>query len=160
MRMLSPEEQLKILKRGTDEIISEQELLLKLKRSLEESRPLRVKAGFDPSCPDIHIGNAVPMRKLRQFQDLGHEVIFLVGDFTGMIGDPSEQSETRKRLTKDEVRRNAETYKDQIFKILDPRRTTVDFNSRWCSSLKFEEILELASKYTVARLLERDDFIT
>jgi tyrosyl-tRNA synthetase len=158
--MQSPEEQLKILKRGTDEIISEEELLAKLKRSLEEARPLRVKAGFDPSCPDIHIGNAVPMRKLRQFQDLGHEVIFLIGDFTGMIGDPSEQSETRKRLTKEEVRQNAETYKEQIFKILNPRRTTVDFNSRWCSSLKFEEILELASKYTVARLMERDDFTT
>jgi len=157
--MPKPQEQLKELKRGTDEIISEEELLGKLKRSVETGEPLRVKAGFDPSCPDLHIGNAVPIRKLKQFQEFGHEVIFLIGDFTGMIGDPSEQSEIRKKLTKEEVKRNAETYKEQIFKILDPDRTIIDFNSRWCSSLNFEKVLELASKYTVARLLERDDFM-
>ena len=158
--MLSPEKQLEQLKRGTAEIISEEELLAKLKRSVETGKPLNIKAGFDPSCPDIHIGNAVPIRKLRQFQDLGHQVIFLIGDFTGMIGDPSERSETRKRLSSEEVRENAETYKNQIYKILDPGKTTVDFNSRWCSPLKFEGVLELAAKYTVARLLERDDFMT
>ena len=158
--MLSPEEQLKQLKRGTAEIISEEELLAKLRRSVETGKPLKVKAGFDPSCPDIHIGNAGPIRKLRQFQDFGHQVVFLIGDFTGMIGDPSERSEMRKRLSKEEVRQNAETYKSQIFKILDPDKTTIDFNSRWCSPLKFEEVLELAAKYTVARLLERDDFMT
>jgi tyrosyl-tRNA synthetase len=158
--MLSPEEQLKHLRRGTAEIISEEELLAKLKRSAQTGKPLKVKAGFDPSCPDIHIGNAVPIRKLRQFQDLGHEVVFLVGDFTGMIGDPSEQAEARKRLSKAEVKQNAETYKSQIFKILAPEKTVIDFNSRWCSPLKFEDVLELAAKYTVARLLERDDFMT
>lgn len=158
--MLSPKKQLEQLKRGTAEIISEEELLTKLKRSILTGKPLKIKAGFDPSCPDIHIGNAVPIRKLRQFQDLGHEVVFLIGDFTGMIGDPSERAEMRKRLTKKEVRENAETYKTQIFKILDPEKTTIDFNSRWNSPLKFEEVLELASKYTVARLLERDDFMT
>lgn len=157
--MLSAEEQLKELKRGTDEIISEEELLKKLERSLETGKPLRIKAGFDPSCPDIHIGNAVPIRKLKQFQELGHQVIFLIGDFTGLIGDPSEQSDARKRLSREEVKENAETYKEQIFKILDPDKTLIDFNSRWCSPLKFEDVLELASMYTVARLLERDDFM-
>lgn len=156
--MPSAEVQLKELKRGTDEIISEEELLGKLMRSAETGKPLRVKAGFDPSCPDIHIGNAVPIRKLKQFQEFGHQVVFLIGDFTGMIGDPSEQSEIRKRLSKEEVKKNAETYKQQIFKILDSARTVIDFNSRWCSSLNFEQVLELASKYTVARLLEREDF--
>jgi len=158
--MLDAEEQLKQLRRGTSEIISEEELLTKLKRSTQTGKPLKIKAGFDPSCPDIHIGNAVPIRKLRQFQDLGHQVVFLIGDFTGMIGDPSERSETRKRLSSEEVKQNAETYKNQIYKILDPDKTTVDFNSRWCSPLKFEDVLELAAKYTVARLLERDDFMT
>jgi len=155
----SPLEQLSELKRGTDEIISEEELLKKLEHSLETKRPLRIKAGFDPSCPDIHIGNAVPIRKLRQFQEFGHQIIFLIGDFTGMIGDPSQQSDVRKRLSREEVKENAETYKEQIFKILDPDKTVVDFNSRWCSPLKFEDVLELASMYTVARLLERDDFM-
>jgi tyrosyl-tRNA synthetase len=157
--MLKPEEQLKALKRGTDEIITEEELAKKLENSYKSGKPLKIKAGFDPSCPDIHIGNAVPIRKLRQFQDLGHEVIFLIGDFTGMIGDPSQQSDTRKRLSRDEVKKNAETYKQQIFKILHPQKTIIDFNSRWCSPLRFEDVLELAAKYTVARLLERDDFM-
>lgn len=157
--MKNPQEQLKELERGTDEIISEEELLRKLEHSLETGRPLRIKAGFDPSCPDIHIGNAVPIRKLKQFQEFGHQVIFLIGDFTGMIGDPSLQSEVRKRLSKQEVMKNADTYKEQIFKILDPDKTVIDFNSRWCSPLKFEDVLELASMYTVARLLERDDFM-
>lgn len=156
--MLDPKEQLELLKRGTEEIISEAELLKKLEKSVKDRKPLIIKQGFDPTAPDIHIGHAVSIRKLKQFQDLGHTVVFLIGDFTGMIGDPSGKSETRKRLTREEVLLNAETYKKQVFKILDPDQTVIDFNSRWCAPMNFEDVLTLTSRYTVARLLERDDF--
>jgi len=155
---LSVGEQIEILKRGVEHLVSEEELRAKIERSLKEGKPLRVKAGFDPTAPDIHIGHTVLIRKMRQFQDLGHEVIFLIGDFTGMIGDPSGKDKMRPRLSEEDVKRNAETYKEQVFKILDPERTVIDFNSRWCSAMSFGDVLELASKYTVARMLERDDF--
>ncbi len=158
--MLSPERQFELIKRGAVEIILEKELLHKLERSYKENKPLTVKAGFDPTAPDIHLGHTVLLEKLRVFQELGHRVIFLIGDFTGMIGDPSGKSETRKPLTKDEVLENAKTYREQIFKILDPERTIVEFNSRWYSKMSAEDIIRLASHYTVARMLERDDFKT
>jgi tyrosyl-tRNA synthetase len=158
MPLLSVEEQLKILKRGVVEVIPEEELKEKLERSIKENKPLRIKLGADPSAPDLHLGHTVPLRKLRQFQDLGHEVYFLIGDFTGMIGDPSGKSSTRKRLTREEVFKNAETYKKQIFKILDPSKTNVVFNSSWCEKMSFADVLDLTSRYTVARMLERDDF--
>src|SRR6059036_661400 len=128
---MTPEEQVRILSRGAEEILPEGALLERLHACRREGRPLRVKQGFDPTAPDIHLGHTVGLRKLRQFQDLGHTVIFLIGDFTGMIGDPSGRSETRKQLSRAEVRNNAETYKEQIFKILDPKKTIVEFNSRW-----------------------------
>ncbi|MBD3170164.1 MAG: tyrosine--tRNA ligase [candidate division Zixibacteria bacterium] len=156
--MKSVEEQLEIIKRGTVEIIQEDELVNKLEKSVKTGEPLIVKQGFDPTAPDIHLGHTVTLRKLRQFQELGHKVVFLIGDFTGMIGDPSGKSEMRKRMTKEDVLENAETYKKQVFKILDPVETMVDFNSRWCSGMVFEEVLALTSHYTVARMLERDDF--
>ncbi len=156
--MLSASEQLKILSRGVVEIIPEEELKEKLERSIKENRPLRIKMGADPSAPDLHLGHSVPLRKLRQFQDLGHEVYFLIGDFTGMIGDPTGKSTTRKRLTREEVLANAETYKRQIFKILDPTKTNVVFNSSWCEKMYFSDVLDLTARYTVARMLERDDF--
>ncbi len=152
--MLSPEKQLEIIKRGAVEIILEEELLKKLR----EDRPLRIKAGFDPTAPDLHLGHTVLIEKMRQFQELGHEIIFLIGDFTGMIGDPSGKSETRPPLTKEQVLENAKTYKEQIFKILDPEKTRVEFNSRWMSEMKAEDLIRLASHYTVARMLEREDF--
>lgn len=155
---LPASEQLKILSRGVVEIIPEEELKEKLERSIKENRPLRIKMGADPSAPDLHLGHSVPLRKLRQFQDLGHEVYFLIGDFTGMIGDPTGKSSTRKRLTREEVLQNAETYKRQIFKILDPSKTNVVFNSSWCEKMYFADVLDLTSRYTVARMLERDDF--
>jgi len=158
MPHLSVEEQLKILMRGVVEVIPEEELREKLERSIKENKPLRIKLGADPSAPDLHLGHTVPLRKLRQFQDLGHEVYFLIGDFTGMIGDPSGKSSTRKRLTREEVFKNAETYKKQIFKILDPSKTNVVFNSSWCEKMSFADVLDLTSRYTVARMLERDDF--
>ncbi len=151
-------EQMKILTRGTVEIIPEDELKERLKKSEIEKRPLKIKFGADPSAPDLHLGHTVPLRKLRQFQEFGHEVIFLIGDFTGMIGDPTGKSQTRKRLTKEEVLVNAETYKAQIFKILDPAKTRIVFNSDWCSKMNFADVLELTAHYTVARILERDDF--
>jgi tyrosyl-tRNA synthetase len=151
---MEPERQLELIKRGAVEIISEEELIERLR----EGRPLRVKAGFDPTAPDLHLGHTVLIEKMRQFQQLGHEVIFLIGDFTGMIGDPSGKSETRKPLTKEEVLENAKTYKEQIFKILDPEKTRIEFNSRWMSSMSAEELIKLAAQYTVARMLERDDF--
>ncbi len=154
MMNMSPQEQLRQLKRGAVEIISEEELVKKLERRT----PLRVKAGFDPTAPDLHLGHTVLIQKMRQFQELGHQVIFLVGDFTGMIGDPSGKSETRKQLGRDEVLQNAVTYKEQIFKILDPEATVVEFNSRWMEHLGAAGLLELSGKYTVARMLERDDF--
>ncbi len=156
--MLSPEKQLEIIKRGAVEVILEKELLHKLDRSCKENRPLRVKAGFDPTAPDIHLGHTVLLEKMRQFQELGHEVIFLIGDFTGMIGDPSGKSETRKPLSRQEVLENAKTYREQISKILDPDKTIIDFNSRWISSMTVEDLIRLASHYTVARMLEREDF--
>ena len=151
-------EEIKIIKRGIDEIISEEELIKKLEKSRKEKIPLRVKQGFDPNAPDIHLGHTVGLRKMRQFQDLGHDVYFLIGDFTGMIGDPSGRSVTRKQLTEEEVKKNAETYKKQVFKILNPEKTKVVFNSVWLSKLSFSEVLKICSKYTVARMLERDDF--
>jgi tyrosyl-tRNA synthetase len=156
--MVGPEKQLEIIKRGVVEIILEKDLLRKLERSFDENKPLRIKAGFDPTAPDIHLGHTVLLEKMRQFQELGHEVIFLIGDFTGMIGDPSGKSETRKPLTKEEVLENAKTYKEQIFKILDPDKTIIDFNSRWMSSMTVEDMIRLTSRYTVARMLEREDF--
>lgn len=154
----SVEEQMALIKRGTVEIIPENELRTKLHRSQKENKPLRIKIGADPSAPDLHLGHTVPLRKLRQFQELGHEVYFLIGDFTGMIGDPTGKSETRKRLTKEAVEVNAKSYQEQIFKILDPDRTKIVFNSHWCGSMVFSEVLDITSRYTVARLLERDDF--
>lgn len=156
--MLSLKEQVEIIKRGTVEIIQEDELIRKLGISLHEGRPLRVKAGFDPTAPDIHLGHTVLLNKMRQFQDLGHEVTFLIGDFTGTIGDPSSKVETRKPLSQEEVEKNAETYKRQVFKILDPKMTKVRFNSEWLSKMTVKNFLELGSKQTVARMLERDDF--
>jgi tyrosyl-tRNA synthetase len=152
--MLSPEEQLGIIKRGVVEIIEEEELLKKLK----EGRPLRVKAGFDPTAPDLHLGHTVLLQKLRQFQQLGHEVYFVIGDFTAMIGDPTGRSETRPPLSREEVLENAKTYEHQVFKILDPEKTNIVFNSTWLSGLGTDGIIKLAGKYTVARMLERDDF--
>ena len=125
---------------------------------LKKGRPLRIKAGFDPTAPDLHLGHTVLIQKMKQFQDLGHEVIFLIGDFTGMIGDPTGKSETRKQLTREEVARNAETYKEQIFKILDPQKTTIEFNHDWMEKMDAAALVELAAKYTVARMLEREDF--
>jgi tyrosyl-tRNA synthetase len=158
--MTEVDRQLELLARGTVEIISAKELEEKLVTALKERRPLRVKAGFDPTAPDLHLGHAVLIQKLKHFQDLGHEVIFLIGDFTGMIGDPTGMSETRKALTKTEVRKNAETYERQIFKILDPARTTLEFNSRWMNAMTAEQLVHLAARYSVARMLERDDFHT
>jgi tyrosyl-tRNA synthetase len=156
--MLEPEKQLESIKRGAVEIIGEKELLGKLERSVKENRPLQVKAGFDPTAPDIHLGHTVLLEKMRQFQELGHQVIFLIGDFTGMIGDPTGKSETRKALTKEEVTKNAETYKAQVFRILDPEKTAVRFNSEWLGKMNASEIIRLGAYETVARMLERDDF--
>lgn len=150
--------QISVLKRGTLEIISEEELFFKIENSLKYKKPLKIKAGFDPTAPDIHLGHTVLLRKLRQFQELGHIVYFLIGDFTGMIGDPSGKNETRKRLTSREVKKNALTYKKQIFKILDFKKTKVVYNSHWLSKLNSQELLELSSHVTVAQLLARADF--
>ena len=151
-------EQMAIIKRGTVEILIEKELEEKLEKSIKTGIPLRIKAGFDPTAPDLHLGHTVLLQKMRQFQQLGHEVCFLIGDFTGMIGDPTGKSETRKALTTEDVLRNAETYKEQVFKILDPLKTKVMFNSEWLSAMGATEMIALAAKYTVARMLERDDF--
>ncbi len=158
MITVKPEKQLEFIKRGTVEIIREEELLEKLGDSYKYQKPLIIKQGFDPTAPDIHIGHMVSINKLKTFQDLGHTVVFLIGDFTGMIGDPSGRSSIRKVLTREEVNENAATYKKQIFKVLDKEKTVIDFNSRWCSPMKFDEVLKLTSHYTVARILERDDF--
>jgi len=152
--MQDTQTQLELIKRGAVEVLPEEELVAKIKRA----RPLRIKAGFDPTAPDLHLGHTVLIQKMKQFQDLGHEVIFLIGDFTGMIGDPSGKSETRKQLTREEVAKNAETYKQQIFKILDPQRTTIEFNHRWMEKMDAVAMIGLAAKYTVARMLEREDF--
>lgn len=150
----SQEKQMQQIKRGSDEIIPEPEL----GALLELNRPLRVKAGFDPTAPDLHLGHTVLINKLRHFQDLGHEVIFLIGDFTGMIGDPSGKTATRPPLTREEIEQNAATYKQQIFKILDADKTVVDFNSRWMTEIGAAGLIKLAARYTVARMLEREDF--
>nr|WP_206617467.1 tyrosine--tRNA ligase [Geovibrio thiophilus] len=156
--MLPVHQQMELIRRGTEEIISEEELSKKLEESLKTGVPLRIKAGFDPTAPDLHLGHTVLIQKLKHFQELGHQVIFLIGDFTGMIGDPSGKSETRKALTKDAVLKNAETYKEQVFKILDPSKTEVAFNSTWMEAMSAVGMIKLASSYTVARMLERDDF--
>ena len=156
--MLKPLEQLEVIKRGAVEIIVEADFLKKLEKSSNENRPLKIKAGFDPTAPDIHLGHTVLLEKMRQFQELGHEVIFLIGDFTGMIGDPSGKSEMRKPLTKEDVLENAKTYRDQISKILDPEKTRVVFNSEWMSQMNSSKMIQLTSTYTVARMLEREDF--
>jgi tyrosyl-tRNA synthetase len=155
---LTISEQLSYLSKGAVDIIRSEELEAKLASSVKTGRPLQVKAGFDPTAPDLHLGHTVVLRKLKHFQDLGHTVIFLIGDFTGMIGDPSGRNVTRKQLSKEEVLQNAETYKQQVFKILDPEKTVLDFNSRWMSAMKSDDLIRLASRYTVARMLERDDF--
>jgi len=147
-------EAMAIIRRGTEEILLEDALLKKL----EKNKPLRIKAGFDPTAPDLHLGHTVLINKLRQFQDLGHEVLFLIGDFTGMIGDPTGKNITRKPLTRDEVLDNAQTYEQQIFKILDPTKTLVVFNSSWMNEMSAADLIQLAAKHTVARMLERDDF--
>ncbi|MCZ6468122.1 MAG: tyrosine--tRNA ligase [Candidatus Dadabacteria bacterium] len=158
MSFKKPQEQLEIIKRGTSEIISEEGLLAKFKRSAEENEPLRIKAGFDPTAPDLHLGHCVLLKKLREFQNLGHTVLFLIGDFTAMIGDPSGRSETRPPLTEAEVKQNAETYERQVFKILDRDKTEVVFNSAWLASMTAAELLKLSTLENVARMLERDDF--
>ncbi|NQU18581.1 tyrosine--tRNA ligase [bacterium] len=157
--MVDIDKQLDLIKRGSIEIICEEELSLKLKESQRNRRPLHIKAGFDPSAPDIHLGHTVLLRKLKHFQELGHNVYFLIGDFTGRIGDPSGQTVMRKELSKEEVIKNAKTYKRQIFKILDPKRTRIVFNSKWYEKMAFDQVIKFLSKYTVARMLERDDFL-
>ena len=152
--MTSLEDSLALIKRGADEVLVEAELVEKLKKN----KPLRIKAGFDPTAPDLHLGHTVLINKLRQFQDLGHEVLFLIGDFTGMIGDPTGKSATRPALTRDDVIENARSYEQQIFKILDPTKTLVMFNSSWMNEMNPADLIQLAAKHTVARMLERDDF--
>ncbi len=152
------EEILTSLKRGAVDVITGEELERKLERSSKEGRPLRVKAGFDPTAPDLHLGHTVLIQKLKHFQEAGHRVVFLIGDFTGMIGDPTGKAETRRVLTREDVERNAATYKEQIFKILDPGKTEVRFNSEWLSGLPIEEMVRISAQMTVARMLERDDF--
>lgn len=152
--MSSVEQALSVIRRGVDEILVEEDLIKKL----ESGKTLRVKAGFDPTAPDLHLGHTVLINKLKQFQDLGHDVLFLIGDFTGMIGDPTGKSATRPPLTQEQVAKNAETYKEQVFKILDPQKTTVMFNSQWMEKMTASDMIKLAGQYTVARMLERDDF--
>ena len=156
--MMTLKEQLAYLTKGAEETIRPEDLYAKLERAEKTGVPLRVKAGFDPTAPDIHLGHTVLIRKLKHFQDLGHTVIFLIGDFTGLIGDPSGRNVTRPPMTPEEIAANAETYKKQVFKILDPEKTVVEFNNRWLGKLSSQEWMALFSKYTVARLLERDDF--
>ena len=156
--MKGVEEQIELLERGVVDCISRDELIKKLERSRETGIPLTVKAGFDPTAPDLHIGHTVLLQKLKHFQDLGHDVYFLIGDFTGLIGDPTGKSETRKALTRDDIAKNAETYKEQVFKILDPEKTKIAFNSEWLGKLDSYDMIRLASELTVARMLEREDF--
>jgi len=151
-------EQLKIIKRGIDEMIGEEDLVKKLKKSKAEGKALKVKLGLDPTAPDIHLGHTVVLQKLKQFQDLGHEIILLIGDFTGRIGDPTGKSKARTQLTEEEVKENAKTYEEQIFKILDPKKPKVVFNSQWFGEMGFSDAIQLSSNYTVARMLEREDF--
>src|SRR5512147_555605 len=153
---MSVDEQMEQIRRGAVEILLEKDLEEKLTKSLATGVPLKIKAGFDPTAPDLHLGHTVLIHKMRQFQQLGHEIYFLIGDFTGMIGDPTGKSETRKALTREDVLKNAETYKEQVFKILDPQKTKVVFNSEWLCKMMASDIIALASKYTVARMLERE----
>ncbi len=152
------EKSLEVISRGAVEIIDIDELKKKLERAISENRPLRIKAGFDPTAPDLHLGHTVLIQKMRHFQELGHQVIFLIGDFTGLIGDPTGKSETRPPLTPEQVQENAATYKEQIFKILDPQKTEIAFNSKWMNEMRSIEMIRLCAKYTVARMLEREDF--
>jgi tyrosyl-tRNA synthetase len=156
--MKSVEEQIALIERGTVDLISREDLHRKLTRSVETGIPLKIKAGFDPTAPDLHLGHTVLLQKLRHFQQLGHQIYFLIGDFTGLIGDPTGKSDTRPRLTREDVERNAETYKEQVFKILNPEQTKVVFNSTWLGELSSYEMIRLASELTVARMLEREDF--
>jgi len=158
LKKLSIDEQIAYLTKGTIDVVRPEELRGKLERSAKTKKPLRVKVGFDPSAPDLHLGHTVVIRKMKHFQDLGHIVYFLIGDFTGLIGDPSGKSKTRPQLTREQVAENAETYKQQVFKILDPDKTKIVFNSKWLNKLDGEGMIRLAAKYTVARMLERDDF--
>ena len=159
MSFKTPTQQWELIRKGAAEIIPEEELLEKLERSYKENRPLTVKAGFDPTAPDIHLGHTVLLRKLRHFQILGHRVVFLIGDFTALIGDPTGRNKTRAPLTKEQILKNTETYKSQVFKILDPEKTVVEFNSKWLGQMDLEDMIRLTSKYTVARILERDDYL-
>src|SRR5436190_12189109 len=152
------DEQLAYIKKGSAEIIRESELREKLEKSRQSGKPLRVKAGFDPTAPDLHVGHTVLIRKLKHFQDLGHTVVFIIGDFTGMIGDPTGRNTTRPPLTREEIEKNAETYKTQTFKVLDPKRTEVRFNREWLGKLTGDEWIRLAAKVTVSQMLEREDF--
>lgn len=158
MSFPSVDEQLSVIKRGTVEIVPEKELVEKLKKSIKDNRPLRIKLGCDPTRPDLHLGHSVILRKLRQFQDLGHHVILIIGDFTALIGDPTGQNKTRPSLTPKEIKENAQTYLDQAGKILDNEKTEIVYNSDWLSKLKFEDVILLSSKMTVARMIEREDF--
>ncbi len=158
MRKLTAEEQLRELKVGVDEILMEKDLLTKLERSVAKNQPLVIKAGFDPTAPDLHLGHTVVLQKMARFQEFGHQAVFLIGDFTGLVGDPSGRSKTRPQLTREDVNKNAETYKKQVFKILDPEKTTVRFNSEWLDKLTSMEFVRLASHSNVARMLEREDF--
>jgi tyrosyl-tRNA synthetase len=158
MAFLKPEEQLRELKKGIVDLVSEEELLEKLKKSYKENKPLRIKAGFDPSRPELHLGHTVLLNKMRQFQQLGHHVIFLIGDFTAMIGDPTGKNETRPTLTEEEVKINAKTYADQVFHVLDPEKTEVAYNNVWMKKFTPRDFIQLAACYNVARMLERDDF--
>ena len=158
MPFLPVDQQIAYLQKGLAELIREEDLRERLTAAAKENRPLRIKAGFDPTAPDLHLGHTVLLRKMKHFQDLGHTVIFLIGDMTGLIGDPSGRNTLRPPMTREEIDRNAETYKTQVFKILDPVKTEIRFNSEWLQPLSFENLLKLCSKYTLARLLERDDF--
>lgn len=156
--MFGVQEQLKVIRRGTVEILPEEELIVKLKESIGDKRPLRIKQGFDPTAPDIHLGHTVCLRKLRQFQDLGHQVVLIIGDYTGMVGDPSGRSETRPQLTPEEIDLNARTYQEQFFKVVNKAKTEVHRNGEWFSRMNFGQLMRLAANFTVARMLERDDF--
>jgi tyrosyl-tRNA synthetase len=158
MSFPSLNEQMDVIRRGTVELLPEDELVRKLDKSLKHNKPLIIKQGFDPTAPDIHLGHTVGIRKLKQFEELGHQVVVIIGDYTAMVGDPSEKNSTRPRLTHQQVMTNAGTYKQQFFKILDERKTIIRYNGEWFSKLTFEQIMELAAKFTVARMLERDDF--
>jgi hypothetical protein len=158
MSFPSINEQMDLIKRGTVEILPEEELVKKLEKSIKKNKPLVIKQGFDPTAPDIHLGHTVGIRKLRHFQELGHQVVVIIGDYTAMVGDPSEKNSTRPRLSHETVMEHAQTYQDQFFKILDKEKTQVRLNGEWFSKMNFAEIMNLASKFTVARMLERDDF--